>query len=87
MVATYASALRARARAVNVKGLKKNLRKMLLSGAEMVFRPTEDALHAGVLCFLEWLDLGVRLGSIRLNAVSSYGEPPEMRNELTSYPK
>jgi len=33
VVATYASAQRARARAVNVKGLKKNLRQTLLSGA------------------------------------------------------
>ena len=36
MVATYANAPRARARAVNVKGLKKNLREMVLSDAQIV---------------------------------------------------
>jgi len=87
VVATYANAQRARARAVSVKGLKKNLRGMLLSDARAVFRVTECVLHTCVHRFLEGLDLGVGFCSIRLNAVISYGEPPDTRNELTSYPR
>ena len=87
VVATYANAPRARARAVSVKGLKKNLSGVLLSGARIVFQTTHGVLHACIHRFLEGFDLGVWLCSICLKATTSYGEPPVMRKELTSYPR
>jgi hypothetical protein len=76
VVATYANAQRARARAVNVKGLKKNLREVL-SGAQMsAVEATKGVLHAGILCFLEGFNIRVGLGPIRLTAVSTHGRVP-----------
>ena len=69
-----------------MRGLKKNLRDMLLPGARAVLWMMKDILYAGIHCFLEGFDLGVGLGSICLNAVSSCVELPGTRNELTSYP-
>ena len=59
----------------------------MLSGAQIVVSATGGVLYAGIHCFLEGLNLGVGLGSIRLNAVSGCGEPPGAWNELTSYPR
>lgn len=48
---------------------------------------TKGVLHTGIHGFLEGLDLGVGLSSIRLNTISSYEKLPNMRDELTSYPR
>ena len=76
MVATYANAQRARARAVNVKGLKKNLREVLSSAQVSVVEAAKGVLHTGIRCFLERFNLSVGLGPIRLTVVSSYGRVP-----------